>query len=51
MYACATCVTVVVSLLCTVSGGVHEMVPREVKEEAERFAKEALKDSDSEDDD
>ncbi len=36
---------------CVVSGGVHEMVPQEIKEEAERYAKEALKDSDSEDDD
>ncbi|XP_064403650.1 proteasome subunit alpha type-3-like [Halichondria panicea] len=34
-----------------VSGGVHEMVPQEIREEAERLAKEALKDSDSEDDD
>ncbi len=37
--------------LFVVSGGVHEMVPREIREEAERLAKEALKDSDSEDDD
>ncbi len=37
--------------LFVVSGGVHEMVPQEIREEAERLAKEALKDSDSEDDD
>ncbi len=33
------------------TGGKHEWVPEDVKTEAEQYAKEALKDSDSEDDD
>ena len=35
----------------TVTDGVHQVVPKEIKEEAERYAKESLKESDSEDDD
>lgn len=34
-----------------VTGGRHQMVPAEIKAEAERHAKEAIKDSDSEDED
>ncbi len=34
-----------------VTGGKHQLVPAEIKAEAEQHAKEAIKDSDSEDDD
>ena len=33
------------------TGGKHQWVPEDVKAEAEQYAKETLKDSDSEDDD
>lgn len=33
------------------TGGLHQMVPEDVREEAIAFAKEAIKESDSEDDD
>lgn len=34
-----------------VSGGLHQIVPADIKAEAEQFAKDAIRDSDSEDDD
>ncbi len=34
-----------------VTGGKHELVPADIKAEAVQLAKEAIKDSDSEDDD
>lgn len=39
------------SLCFIVSGGLHQIVPEDIKAEAEQFAKEAIRDSDSEDDD
>ena len=33
-----------------VTGGLHQSVPAEIKAEAEQFAKDSLKESDSEDD-
>ena len=36
---------------CAATGGKHELVPADMKADAEQHAKEAIKDSDSEDDD
>ena len=46
------CIMHVGALLCiAVTGGKHQAVPSDIRAEAEQYAKEAIKDSDSEDDD